>query len=271
MGDEKVTGSSVESAITAYVKERSGTALAPVSDGMGAGFDDLGPIRPSNIVLVQNTTRVGTAGKFRDTASGEEFDELTIAILARRKSRVLFPEGELGAEPLCKSYDGDFPVSEEVLGHPPIHKDCKTCPMASWDNYDRKTRKGKPQCKEQARILFVEKNSGLPYRLTLNGMSLKPLRTLLQVIQKDAFIAAQKGDKRSIYDYYFTITPEKVTGKLGNFYVVGFSTPEVFKPENRGKFGPLYEAYVTNAAKYKEETEAIQEVESELETENNSY
>jgi hypothetical protein len=232
------------------------------------GFEGLGPAKVANLVLVQNTSRDGTPGKFRDKLSGQEFDTLQVVLLGKTMARVYFPEGKLGADPLCRSNNGLVPISAELLGHPPLAMECgkylpngkyvPVCEHAVWSNYDRRTKTGKlPPCKEQAKLLLIERDTGLPYRLTLSKTSLKPLRDLIDTLQRDSLGAAARKEIRNIYDYTFTISSQKVVNSQGVFYTVTFGTPSVLKAEDRGMFGPMFVQFVQNQEIMEDEIEGV--------------
>ena len=139
------------------------------------GFEDAA-ITPANMVVVQKTTRDpdATPGMFKDMITGQQFKTIQIVPLKIQVNpgpRVLFEEGSpFGADPICRSNDGIKPATNSQC---PQSEFCKTCKHASWDNW--KGGKATPACKENAKILFVERESFLPYIMTA-----RPLRVASQ-------------------------------------------------------------------------------------------
>src|ERR1019366_5006124 len=112
-----------------------------------------------------------TPGTFKDSITGQSYKEIKIVplkIVAKSgasghpgMSRVLYVKGAaFGTDPLCRSNDGITPSEGSVA---PQSKFCKTCKHASWAKYAAtKDKANLPPCKEKAKILFVERESGLP-------------------------------------------------------------------------------------------------------------
>lgn len=234
------------------------TALA-VSEGL-EGFT----LKPAILKLVQNTTTDEGAvkGKLFDTLSKANFDRMQVVPLSIKLTRVLFPpNGELGSEPLCRSNDGIVPSPDAQVPQCEKCANCDSGPKA-WASF-RSTGK-KPDCQEKFRMLLVERESGLPYFLTIGGKSITQLKKLKDAIYRDVLSSKMKGEIRSIYDYSFEINPVLMQGKRGNYYELSFINLK--KIATPGEFGPLYTMFVKNYAAHSTD-EATAAVDSEFSSE----
>jgi hypothetical protein len=225
--------------------------------GGGIGFEDTF-IKPTFIELGQRTSmkhKDAQPGKLFDVLTGENKDSIQVVPLALRRGRVLFPEGgDLGAQPICRSADGIVP---SPFAQYPQNRTCKECPKASWDDYDRKTGKGKPACKESWQLLVVMRDTGLPRKLKVTGMSIAPMKQLMEHLKQNAVESKMKGEgNRNIFDYTFTVGTQFVESKQGNYYTLKFS--EVKRIVNVGEFGPLFVQYVQSQKAQQAETEDAQ-------------
>jgi hypothetical protein len=239
----------------------AGTALATtVSEGL-EGFT----LKPAILKLVQNTTTDEGAvkGKLFDTLSKANFDKLQVVPLSIKMTRVLFPpNGDLGAEPLCRSNDGIVPSPDAQVPQCASCANCDSGPKA-WKNF-RSTGK-KPDCQEKFRMLFIDRDSGLPYFVTIGGKSITQLKKLKDAIYRDVLSCKMKQEFRSIYDYTFELVPLLVTGKRGNYYELTFCNLK--KIANPGEFGPMYEMFVKNYAAAHPADPAADAIDSEFSTE----
>jgi hypothetical protein len=230
--------------------------------GGGIGLEDV-YIKPTYVELIQRTTRrkdVKTGVLF-DVLTGTEYEKMQVVPLALRRGRVYFPEGGgLGAKPLCRSSNGIQPSEFAQFKQASL---CANCPKGSWENYDRKTGQGKPECKESWELLFVMRDNGLPRKITIGGMSLAPTKNLLEHIKQDAIISrANKEGNRNIFDYTFTITPQFIEGAKGSYYILGFK--DVKRIQDIGEFGPLFMTYVQSKKAQQAEVEDAQGVVDEV-------
>jgi hypothetical protein len=252
----------------------STTAITPVNGEYGEllasggiGFEDVF-IKPTFIELAQKTSmkhKDAQPGKLYDVLTGENKDSIQVVPLALRRGRVLFPEGgNLGAQPLCRSSDGLVPSPFVQF---PQHHNCKECPKGSWDNYDRKTGKGKPECKEAYQMLVVIRDTGLPRKVKIGGSSIAPVKQLMEHLKQNAIESKMKGEgNRNIFDYTFTISSQYIESPKGNFYTLKFS--DVKRISNIGEFGQLFVQYVqSQKAKQAEAEDAQSAVEQAVEAE----
>lgn len=240
---------------TELVQVKPAGALAIGGEGL-EGFT----LKPATMKLVQNTTNEEGAvkGKLFDTLSKSNFDSMKVVLLSIRGGRVYFPPGgDLGADPICRSDDGIVPSPNAQV---PQSAKCATCDHGAkmWAAY--KSTGQKPDCQEKFRILFIDRESGLPYNMTIGGKTISALKKLKDAIFRDVISSRAKGVVRSIYDYSVEIKPVSVTGRKGTYYELAFlNLAKIAEP---GEFGPLFEMFVKNAKSY-----AIEEADGAVDAE----
>jgi hypothetical protein len=207
------------------------------------GFADA-VITPVIMKIIQKTSREtdgSPPGTFKDTLTGQCFRELQIVPLhfqCNPGPRVLFEPGStFGSDPLCRSDDGIRPSAN---ARQPQCELCKNCKQASWANY-QKTKKA-PPCKEKAKMLFVERTTGLPYIISFSGRSVQPTKNLLKSIMRLAVMSYSQGIRVALYDFTVKMKLLDVVDEKGAYYQVQFA--EIKRVVNPGEFGPLYQELV---------------------------
>jgi hypothetical protein len=232
------------------------TALAEVKPKMTSplaeiqkleGFEDA-ILTPANMVLIQKTTRdpEATPGTFKDTITGQSYKEIQIVPLkiqvgdaqGQGAPRVMFaPDAAFGSDPICRSNDGVKPALNAA--HPQSEY-CKDCKWSSWKDY--KTTKKPPACHSKARILFVERSTGLPFLINLGGRSITPVRNLLKSIMRFAAMSLMKGVRAMLYDFSCTMYLKDVVDSKGAYFVCQFK--DISRVRDVGEFGPIYHELV---------------------------
>jgi hypothetical protein len=97
-----------------------------------------------------------------------------------------------------------------------------------------------PDCKEKMRFLFIDRETQLPYYLTVGGRSIQPMKAFKNTLFKYNKIAQARGEVINIYDFTTTIRALPIKGPKGSYFVVTFDPPVRVKESDLGKFGPLY-------------------------------
>jgi len=177
-------------------------------------------------VVNQPTSRLGLQpGRFRNTFSGEELEQLRANVLLWRRGRVFFEDSE-DIMPTCKSSDG---LTPSPLIASPKHDTCghwngngwfvPECPLAAWRFYNG--RRCAPQCQETWSFLGVLADDGLPFWISLKGTSLRSARQLLSM-----FYEVTRAGKHDMLDCAVTLSCQLVTGRTFDYYVVRFSDPK---------------------------------------------
>jgi len=231
----------------------------------GTGLEGF-EIKPAPLELVQYTTQdtEATPGKFRDKLTGQHFDTIQVVPLSIYTTRVLFPPGaDFGADPLCRSNNGIVPTQDAAV---PQSDKCATCPQGPkmWARY--KETGQKPNCQEKARLVFVLRDTGLPYVMTVGGVSLKSIKNLKTAIARDAAAEQAKGTPRSLFDYTFELRVQgPIVGKKGKYFVLTYGN--LRKVASPGEFGPLYEKYILRQRAQDEAVEAEEALDTAIDAE----
>jgi hypothetical protein len=233
--------------------------------GLQDGMEKIS-IEPGQIQLIQPTVAPAlgcAAGVFREKETGQTFDAMQIVILRLVYPRALFPPNSVGddtVKPICRSDDGIVPIS--CQGLPTVSEFCRDpatdtylCPKASWENYNRITKTGKPECGEFWKVVFVEKETKLPYFMTIGcgKTSFYPLKNAISGIKKKQLLAkATLGYEPPMWTFSVDMTSVKVPRTPTQiYYVLNFKN--IQSVENPREFGPLFEQFAkfagTNATK----------------------
>jgi len=188
-------------------------------------------LKPGDLVIRrfavnQPSSALGTnPGWFRNTFSGQEYEQLRANVLLWRRGRVYFenPEDLL---PCCKSNDG---LSPSDLVESPKHDTCghwndngwfvPACPLAAWRFYDGRRRS--PACQETWSLLGILDLDDLPFWISLKGGSLRPARQFLSMCHE-----VLRAGKHELLDCTITLSTQKVTGRSFDYYVVRFAEPQ---------------------------------------------
>lgn len=234
------------------------SASGIVPDQGGAGLDGGSAIRPVPMGLKQPTTE-----GFEDVKTGEFFDKLsgitwkTVRLVPLKITAIRdkYPSDKFvkGEFPICRSSNGVVPITtrEDLIPQAP---NCKVCRHSSWDGYNNKTKTGtKPTCKESFLIIFLELETSLPFYIKIVGLSVKEAKKLKEAIERNAQIAAARDaekKKPNLYDYVVDMTSQKGDGP---YFDVKFPRVALMRPEDRGKFGPIYAELINRANQAKQE------------------
>lgn len=163
-------------------------------------------------------------GWFRNTFSGQEYEQLRAHILLWRRGRVCFDDSE-DAMPACKSNDGrkPSPVIESPKSDACGHWNCNgwfvpECPLAAWRFHNG--RRCPPPCQETWSLLGVLEDDGMPFWISLKGTSLRPTRQFLSMCHE-----VTRGGRHELLDCGITLSSQLAQGRSFNYYVVRFSDP----------------------------------------------
>lgn len=225
----------------------------PEVDNANWGDDD--EIRPAYIAIKQALTE-GADGLSNGTlfhkASGQTWENNTInmIVLRMQKTRSWKPSAPkfvADEKPLCRSNDRKTPLTGENLV--PQSSTCAACPKSSWAGYDRKSRTGpKPTCDQGFTILFLDRETNLPYIYTASGQSVAPCEAMYDTMKSQAKIYKAKNPGKPMpatFDFSVAATTEKGD----KAFKIKFNTIAKLTAEAAAKFGPLYEQFVTSRSK----------------------
>lgn len=250
-------------------------ALAQVTSG-GTGLEQFGAEDQQipRIVIVQPTSKIGTAGKYRNSLLDAEdpesqFAEFRAVFLAMSKSRVLFGD-ELGTDPLCRSFDALNPApdidkppckicaEETSKGHTMIK-----CPRAMWPRdyakfkgitieeaikycYGNKTAKPPadisktpPACQLSINLLGLdirEQVGGAPFMISFRRNTLKNVRNFLQHCTQYA-----ARHKRALRHCEVTLALKEQPTSKGKYFVPIFKEAKWLDEKNTDELKRMME------------------------------
>jgi hypothetical protein len=204
-------------------------------------------LRASLLELVPLTSQKPGAipGKFRDEVTLEHYDSITVVPLNISRERLMFPPyGSGNNKPICKSYDGIVP--SPWVENPPA-RTCEACLNSKWGKKDPQTGKSKrPACDEGFKMTVIIKESQLPRIIKFKGTGITALKAFMERLETDRVQTNSKeGRKPNLFEYYFTISSQKVI-KPGQISYIPMFT-DVKRVSDPNMFGPFYEQYVVHA------------------------
>ncbi len=187
-------------------------------------------LRPADLIIRRlainqpNSSLGIRPGWFRNTFSGQEYEQLRANILLWRRGRVHFEDRE-DHMPVCKSNDGLVPLAQIET---PKHERCghwndngwfvPECPLAAWRFHDG--RRCAPLCQETWSLLGVLEEDAMPFWISLKGGSLRPARQFLSMCHE-----VTRAGKHDLLDCGITLSSQLVEGRSFSYYVVRFSDP----------------------------------------------
>ncbi len=203
------------------VVEPAATEMALVPNTLPAGFEDGGledfgaedMVTPI-LKIVQPMSQEGEQGGFFCALTQENYKEIEIVFLGFHKTRVLFEEGVLDQEPLCKSNDNKVP---DPSVEAPMSADCKTCPYSQW-TLGKDGKQKSPECADVFSFVGLMVDTQFPFLLDVKGLSIKPTKKFLSVV---SLVAKTRGV--GLWNAKVTIGCDEVKKEKGKAYVIRFS------------------------------------------------
>lgn len=225
------------------------TAVANVENDNANWGDDDSASKPSYIAIKQALTEGFDSlpnGTLFDK-SGQVWENNTIeaVILKMGPTRAWKPSAPKfvkDEKAKCRSDNRKTPLTG--FGLVPQAKDCASCPKASWASYNKETGEGnKPTCDKGFYILFIDRETNLPYIYTATGQSVAPAEAMYDTMKKQAKLVKAKTNRMpNTYDYLVSFTTER-----GNkAFKIKFTKISKLTEEAAARFGPLYETFVVN-------------------------
>lgn len=153
----------------------------------GDELDAFQQARPDELIpptrkLVQAVSRKADstkAGEFWDDMANTYDGFLRVAILAMKRSRSLFDEGNFDAPPVCASDDAVQPRNQTAqVGDATTGPNCQECSFSQWGT--ARDGKGKGQaCRLSYNLLCYGLDDGQMFILRVSGASIAPWRRYL--------------------------------------------------------------------------------------------
>lgn len=167
-----------------------------------------------------------------------------------KPSAPLFVKGE---KFLCRSNDRKTPITGEGLV--PQAKSCETCAKASWKNYNKSTKTGKPLCDTSFYIYGLDRKTDLPFIYTSTRASTPACEAMKEAMRKMSKKELdEKGYRPSTFEFVVTAT----TVKEGKNYQIKFASIARLKPEAAAKYKSLYQAMLESYSKTDEAEESTE-------------
>lgn len=255
---------------------------APLVAPTGAGIDFSNPLfqlLPGTLVINQANTQDENAikGQFRVTNTGDQFKELTVALLMTPEQARSYYIGEPGQlnrtadNLMCFSRDMVRPDNKAKAPQSPT---CATCPHGSWDDYRLFKEKNPnqpvpknliPKCDPYYYVVFVDTEFQMPMQMYIRGSNRKPFEQAMQNLARAfaKYKAATKSEP-NIYDFSFKLQTQLVkneAAKTSNYVLQIPGTSFKFvTPEERAEFGNLYAQFASKGEKQTAEAQTAKAV-----------
>jgi hypothetical protein len=246
---------------------------------VGAGFDTSSPlfqIRPGTLVINQPNTQVEDAikGHFRVTQTGDQYKEMTVALLMTPEEARSYYIGEPGQmnrtseNLMCFSRDRGCHL--KFRGKPqPLHlaagpdkkskapeaPRCFGCPRSDWTPYRTFADKHPnqpvpksliPSCDPYYYMAFIDTEFQMPMEMYIRGDSIAPFEAHCQNLYRAnlKYIAAKKRQP-NVFDFKFTLQTKLVEKGKNKFYILNIpgTSIQVVSDEEREQFGGMFVQY----------------------------
>lgn len=245
--------------------------------GLGLG-SSLFKVKPAYLELVSKATQQegATPGKFRVTATKEQFDEMKLVLLMEPiPRREYYRKGEFSKNAkLCFSLDGIQPHPRAKEAPAPF---CATCPMGdlNWEKWRKDQRpENLPPCRAFYHLVVADRATQMPYYFDIKGTSVQPFQQGMQNVARllASMQANIKAENRAIekqnetltddakvalkplpniFDITFPITSVLVKGT----WVIQIGKPVAMSAEARAEFGALYLDIISQRTQYTAQVE----------------
>ena len=245
---------------TALAVLNSEIALATNQGGHGIDFGArIFRVKPSTLTIVQANSQAegATKGKLRISQTGDEYEKMTMVLLStptEKRSYYFGKPGTLNRTPenlmcFCSKVIRDR-KGNEISGpdddvRVPGAVKCASCPKSDWSKYRQsKDRDDIPPCDLFYRALFLDTEYQMPLQWYLRSSAKTAFEQGMDNLSRKFAMMKAKGLNPNIYDVSFEVTTKKVTKNNLVTYVPVFSNFKLITPEDREKFGEIYEQFV---------------------------
>jgi hypothetical protein len=253
------------------------TALAVHQEG-GRGIDfsaRIFRVKPSTLTVVQPNSQAEGAikGKLRISQTGDQYDEMTMVLLGTPKERRAYYFGKPGelnrtkenlmcfCSEVTRDRNGKETSGPDDNVRVPGALKCASCPKADWTKY-RQTheREDIPPCDLFYRGLFLDTEYQMPIQWYLRSTAKTAFEFGMDNLSRKFAMMRAKGLNPNIYDISFKVTTKKQQKNNVITYVPVFSDFKLLSPEDREKFGEIYQQFVGYAESLDDDgdTEAVE-------------
>jgi len=229
-------------------------------------------VRPSTLTVVQPNSQAEGAikGKLRITQSGEQYDEMTMVLLSTPVESRAYYAGKPGemnrtrenlmcyCTNVIRNRKGvEISSPDEGVKVPGALK-CDGCPKSDWSKY-RQThdREDIPPCDLFYKALFMDTQFQLPIRWFLRSSGKTAFEAGMAELSRRFAMMKAKGLSPNIYDVSFKVTTKKQQKGQVVTYIPVFSDFNLLEPEDREKFGGVYQQFVGYAEGFDDDDDTV--------------
>lgn len=249
------------------------TALAVQQGGLGLDFSSkLFALKPATININQPSTQAegATRGLLRISETGEQFEEMQVALLlmpVEQRSYYVGEPGQLNRSPdnlMCFSRDM---IRPDTKAKDPQASFCKSCPKQDWTKWrETKQKADIPGCDAYYYALLVDTVYKLPLQMFIRSTAKKPFEAgMLELARTFTKMKAQGGNP-NIFDIKFRIGTKQIQTGKNISWIPTFSNFKAIEDEDRAAFGDIYLQYTNRNTPSDEEAQAVAQQEAEQQT-----
>jgi hypothetical protein len=226
------------------------------------GEEDL-IIKPTRMELVQpiNAGENATPGMYRDIQSNDQRSSLFVVPILFQVGRVLFPvsDGESGSnKPICRSRNGLVPENGDGLT--PQASKCSECSLGQWKKVGGKDIK--PACSKTVSLLFVDREYGMPYRMTFKRTNYKAASDLMETIKKVMAMSRAKGAMLFPFQLEVKMSSTFINKGTRKYYVTNFGAPRPINDTNEviTGYAEIFKNFATSKVLQEDDDPSVDEV-----------
>jgi len=215
------------------IEEKDSLELAKVDDkvvanyrdaeGKVMGMEEYVPATTFGYLKLDNSSASDTFGMIEYTLTGEKAKSWDVILLDYGFSRILFPEGMTGSDPLCKTIKKE---KNALNLEGTEYGKCAFCENSRWNG------KTPPACKESINFTgLIGGEMATPFSIQFRGASYKVGTGLLNNFYKS---------QRPLFSSILTITTKKETKGSVAYYTLVVTEKEAISKDVMDKMAEAY-------------------------------
>ena len=222
--------------------------------GQGIDFNSkLFQLKPATISINQPLTQAEGAikGKLRIAETGQQFDEMKVALLTMPQEARSYNIGEIPSADTLMCFSRDM-VKPDDKARVPQALRCEGCPKADWSKWrETKNLKDLPPCGAYYYCLLIDTVYKIPLQMYIRGGSRSSFEAGMLNLSRTFAMMKSQGKNPNIFDITFILSAEKA--KKGVNYVIKLANFKPILDDEREAFGDLYLQYVNRGRKTEEQ------------------
>lgn len=227
------------------------TTPAVVNQG-GLGIDFSNPLfqlKPGTININQPNTQVDGAikGHFRISETGDQYEEMQVALLLMPVEQRSFYIGEAGSmnrspdNLMCFSRDM---LSPDIKAKQPQALRCGNCPKQDWEKWRQDKRKENiPPCDAYYYALMIDTKFKMPLQMYIRSKSKDAFKAGMQNLAREFAKMKSQNLNPNIFDIRFTMKTKKITTGSFQSYILDLSAFKGITEDEREQFGEIYQQF----------------------------